>query len=205
MLVVKLRTYVFLDSLQPQLASYMATVSAGFLPVEGDSCLWVEVSPGMAVHKLSDIALKASNVRLGQQIVERAYGSTVLHHKTQSDVLEAGEGILRHLSARSSDRAQCTIMWSEVIQSITPDHATLINRDRRGSMILSGQSMFIMEVEPAGYIVYAANEAEKAANITLVEARAIGAYGRLLMSGKEADVLEAAHAANRAVEQLKYK
>ncbi|MGC9386754.1 MAG: BMC domain-containing protein [Hydrogenovibrio sp.] len=198
--MIKLRTYVFLDALQPQLASYMATASMGFLPVEGDACLWAEVAPGMAVHRLSDIALKASNVRLAQQVVERAYGSMVIHHRTQSDVLESGERILQHLQTREFDRQPCVVMWSEIIRCVTPDHATLINRDnRRGSMVLAGQSLFIMETEPAGYIVYAANEAEKAANVTLVEARAVGAYGRLIMSGKEADVQEAAQAAKRAL------
>jgi ethanolamine utilization microcompartment shell protein EutS len=200
---IELRTYVFLDSLQPQLASYIGTASMGFLPVPGDSCLWIEVSPGMAVHRLSDIALKASNVRLAQQIVERAYGSMVIHHRVQSDVLESGSHVLRHLNATEDDRSKCSIMWNEIIRAITPDHAVLINRDnRRGSMILAGQSMFIMECEPAGYIVYAANEAEKAANVTLVEARAVGKYGRLVMSGKEADVNEAARAATAALNRL---
>lgn len=201
--MIKLRTYVFLDALQPQLASYMATASMGFLPVEGDACLWVEVAPGMAVHRLSDIALKASNVRLAQQVVERAYGSMVIHHRTQSDVLESGERILQHLQTHEFDRQQCLVMWNETIRCITADHATLINRDnRRGSMALAGQSMFIMETEPAGYIVYAANEAEKAANVTLIEARAVGAYGRLIMCGKEADINEAAQAATKSLEGL---
>ncbi len=201
--MIELRTYVFLDSLQPQLASYMGTASMGFLPVPGDSCLWIEVAPGMAVHRLSDIALKASNVHLGQQIVERAYGSMVIHHRDQSDVLESGAHILNHLNTEEFDRQQCVIMWNEIIRGITPDHATLINRDnRKGSMILPGQSMFIMETEPAGYIVYAANEAEKAANVTLVEARAVGAYGRLVMCGKEDDINEAARAATQALERL---
>ncbi|WP_024850212.1 BMC domain-containing protein [Hydrogenovibrio kuenenii] len=201
--MIELRTYVFLDSLQPQLASYMATASLGFLPVPGDSSLWIEVAPGMAVHRMSDIALKASNVRLGQQIVERAYGSMVVHHRDQSDVLEAGQKILSHLNTHEFDRQKCVIMWNEIIRGVTADHATLINRDnRKGSMILPGQSMFIMETEPAGYIILAANEAEKAANVTLVEARAVGAYGRLLMSGKEADVIEAARAAREALERL---
>ncbi|QCU89371.1 BMC domain-containing protein [Thiomicrorhabdus sediminis] len=201
--MIELRTYVFLDSLQPQLASYMGTASLGFLPVPGDSCLWLEVAPGMAVHRLSDIALKASNVHLGQQIVERSFGSMVVHHRDQSDVLESGSKMLQHLNTHEFDRQQCVVMWNEVIRGITPDHATLINRDnRRGSMILPGQSMFIMETEPAGYIVYAANEAEKAANVTLVEARAVGAYGRLLMTGKEADVLEAQRAATDALSRL---
>lgn len=200
---IELRTYVFLDSLQPQLASYMGTASMGFLPIPGDSCLWVEVAPGMAVHRLSDVALKGSNVRLTQQIVERAYGSMVFNHRDQSDVLEAGNKVLQRLNTHEFNRQKCVIMWNEVIPSITADHATLINRDtRKGSMIMPGQSVFIMETEPAGYIVYAANEAEKAANITLVEARAVGAYGRLLMCGKEADVHEAARAASAALERL---
>jgi len=201
--MIELRTYVFLDSLQPQLASYMGTASMGFLPVPGDSCLWVEVKPGMAVHRLSDVALKASNVRLTQQIVERSYGSMVFNHRDQSDVLESGKKILQQLNAEEFHRQQCVVMWNEVIRSITADHATLINRDnRKGSMVMPGQSIFIMETEPAGYIVYAANEAEKAANVTLVEARAVGAYGRLLMSGKEADINEAARAASQALSRL---
>ena len=201
--MIELRTYVFLDSLQPQLASYMGTVSMGFLPVPGDSCLWMEVSPGMAVHHLSDIALKASNVHLGQQVVERAYGSMVIHHRDQSDVLESSEHVLRFLKTEHTTRQPCKITWNEVIRSITPDHATLINRDnRRGSMILPGQSMLIMETDPAGYIIYAANEAEKASNITLIEAKAVGAYGRLIMAGKEADILEASRAATVALKRL---
>ncbi|HHT00486.1 MAG TPA: hypothetical protein ENK73_06490, partial [Thiomicrospira sp.] len=79
--MIELRTYVFLDSLQPQLASYMGTASMGFLPVPGDSCLWMEVAPGMAVHRLSNIALQGTNVRLTQQVVERSYGSMVFNHR----------------------------------------------------------------------------------------------------------------------------
>lgn len=200
---VRLRTYIFIDKLQPQLAAYIATASQGFLPVMGDSCLWLEVAPGMAVHRVTDIALKASNSRLSQQVVERAYGSMVIHHRDQADVLEAGHRVLEYLGAAEQDRQKCQIMWDEVIRSITPDHAVLINRDnRRGSMILAGQSMFILETEPAGYIVYAANEAEKAAEVTLIEARAVGAYGRLIMAGKEADISVACQAATTAIEHL---
>ncbi|HKJ82456.1 MAG TPA: BMC domain-containing protein [Mariprofundaceae bacterium] len=200
---VRLRTYIFIDKLQPQLASYIATSSQGFLPVEGDACLWLEVAPGMAVHRVTDIALKGSNARLSQQVVERAYGSMVIHHKDQADVQEAGHRVLDYLGSAERDRQKCQIMWNEIIRSITADHAVLINRDnRRGSMILSGQSMYILETEPAGYIVYAANEAEKAANVTLIEARAVGAYGRLIMAGREADIAVACDAATMAIERL---
>ncbi len=201
--MIKLRTYIFIDSLQPQLAAYMGTVSQGFLPIPGNACMWIEVSPGMAIHRLTDIALKSTQVRLGQQIVERAYGSMVIHHRSQSDVTEAGRAVLSHLGQPEEARMKCRIAWNEVIRAITPDHAVLINRqDRKGSMILAGQSMFILETEPAGYIVYAANEAEKAANVTLMEARAVGAFGRLVMAGREADVNTAAHAAVSAIERL---
>ena len=203
--MIKLRTYVFMDSLQPQLAEYMATVSQGFLPIPGDACLWVEVSPGMAVHRLTDIALKSSRVRLAQQVVERAFGSMVIHHRVQSDVIQAGNVLLDHLGQDQTERQPCEIAWQETIRGMTPDHTVLINRqNRRGSMILPEQSMFILEVEPAGYIVYAANQAEKAANITRIDVRAVGKYGRLTIAGKEADIDEAARAAVAAVKNPAY-
>lgn len=201
--MIKLRTYVFIDSLQPQLAEYLGTVSQGFLPIPGDACLWMEVAPGMAIHRLTDAALKATRVRLVQQVVERAFGSMLIHHRDQSDVLEAGHIVLNHLKTKEDARQKCRIAWAETIRSITPDHAVVINRqDRRGSMILPGQSMFILETEPAGYIVYAANEAEKASNITLVDVKAVGAFGRLTLAGKEADIDAAAHAAIDALHHL---
>lgn len=200
--MIKLRTYVYINSLQPQLAEYMATVSQGFLPVPGDSCLWVEVSPGMAVHRLTDAALKATRVHLSQQVIEREFGSMVIHHRDQSDVREAGNVILSKIGARLEDRQSCKIAWQETIRGMTPDHTVLINRqNRRGSMILPDQSMFILETEPAGYVIYAANQAEKAANITLIDVRAVGAFGRLTLSGREADVDEAAAAAIAAVQR----
>lgn len=198
---VELRTYVYIDSLQPQLAQYMASVSQGFPPVPGDSCLWVEVAPGMAVHRVTDIALKASQVKLTQQVVERAFGSMVIHNSDQSDVLEAGRTLLSSIGAEVENRDECIIEWQEIIRGMTSDHAVLINRQHRGgSMMLPGESMFILETQPAGYIVYAANQAEKAANITLIDVRAVGAYGRLTLSGREADVEEAAAAAIKAVQ-----
>jgi ethanolamine utilization microcompartment shell protein EutS len=200
---ITLRTYVFMDALQPQLASYIATSSQGFLPVPGDACMWIEVAPGMAVHNLSDIALKKTNVRMGEQVVERAFGSMELHFRNQSEVLAAGELILRQLNTTMESRLRCKVAWNEIIRAITPDHATLINRQlRKGSMILPGKSMFILEVEPAGYIMYAANEAEKAAHITLVDVKAFGSFGRLTMMGNEAEAEEAQRAAVAAIERL---
>jgi microcompartment protein CcmL/EutN len=198
--MIKLRTYVYIDALQPQLAEYMASVSQGYPPTPGEACLWIEVSPGMAVHRLTDIALKATRVHLTQQVVERSFGSMVVHHRDQSDVRAAGEIVLSRLGARQEDRQQCQVAWQEIIRGMTPEHTVVINRQtRRGSMIVPGHSMFILETEPAGYIIYAANQAEKAAHITLVDASAVGAFGRLVVSGRESDVDEAAAAALAAV------
>ncbi len=200
---ISLRTFVYIDSLQPQLASYLATSSQGFLPVPGDACLWIEVAPGMAVHRLSDIALKETNVHLGEQVVERAFGSMEIHYRNHSEVQEAGDIILRQMQTTIDARLPCSIAWNEIIRSITPDHATLINRQfRKGSMILPGKSMFILEVEPAGYAVYAANEAEKAAHVTLVDVKPFGNFGRLTMMGSEAETEEAARAAVKAIANI---
>lgn len=200
---IELRTFVFIDALQPQLASYLATTSQGFLPIPGDACLWVEVAPGMAVHRLSDLALKSTNVRMGQQVVERSFGSMEIHYRNQSEVRAAGDAILGQLGTGVEQRMGCTIPWLEIIRSITPDHATLINRQQRqGSMILPGKCLFIMETQPAGYVVHAANEAEKAAHVTLVDVKPFGNFGRLTMMGNDAEVEQAAEAARRAVESI---
>ena len=200
---VNLRVYSFIDSLQPQLASYLGTSSQGFLPIPGDACLWIEVAPSMAVHRLSDIALKQTNVRLGQQVVERAFGSMEIHYSNQSEVQAAGGAILNEIKQSASQRDPCNIAWKEIICSVTPDHATLINRQvRMGSMMIPGKSMFILETEPAGYIVYAANEAEKGAHVTLVDMKAFGSFGRLIMMGSEAEAQQAMYAAERAIANL---
>jgi len=201
--LITLRTYVLIDALQPQLASYMATVSQGFLPKPGDSCLWLEVEPGMAIHRLTDVALKAAPVHLGGQVIERAFGSMNIHHRDQASVQEASDVVLHWMRAEVSSRKNCRVAWHEIIRGINPDHAVLINRqNRKGSMVLAGESIFILETEPAGYIIYAANEAEKASNITLCEAHAVGAFGRLTLAGREGDIDIAARAAMDAVERL---
>ncbi|MBS3935876.1 MAG: BMC domain-containing protein [Sulfuritalea sp.] len=202
-MIVSLRTFVEIDSLQPQLASYLATSSQGFLPVPGEACLWIEVAPGMAVHRLTDIALKETNVHLGEQVVERSFGSMEIHYRNQSEVKEAGRIVLQEMGADVEARMPCRIAWLEIIRGITPDHTTLINRQlRKGSMILPGKSMLIMETEPAGYIVYAANEAEKAAHVTLVDVKPFGNFGRLTLTGSEAEMEEAARAVRRAVDNI---
>ena len=199
---IQLKTYVFIDSLQPQLAEYIGTTARGFLPIPGDASLFVEISPGIAINQITDIALKATAVRPAIQVVERAFGVLEVHHPEQAEVRQAGIAILNGLELQEKDRQKPKIVSQQTIRSVEPDQAVLINKNRYGQMILPGQSLFILETEPAAYIAFAANEAEKAARIQLVDVKPIGAYGRLYLSGEESEIDSAAQAAIAKLESL---
>ncbi|MBC7794605.1 MAG: BMC domain-containing protein [Clostridia bacterium] len=199
---VSLRTYVFLDALQPQLTGHVCTTCRGFWPVPYESCLYVEVAPGMAVHKLLDRALKGTQVHPATIVVERAYGMVMLHGEDKGQVQLAGQNILDELSVKEVDRVKPKLATNTIIRSIEPDHAQVINKLRSGSMINPGESLLIMETNPAAYIAFAANEAEKAANVQLLECTSFGAFGRLYMGGSEAEIDAAAEAANAAIASI---
>lgn len=190
-----LRTYVFLDSLQPQFASFIGKTARGFLPVPEQASLFVEISPGIAINRVTDVALKATNVVPAVQVVERAYGLLEVHAFDKGDVLRAGEAILASLGLKETERMKPKIVSNQIIRAVEPYQAQLINRNSQGMMILPGQSLFILETEPAGYVAFAANEAEKAARISLVQVQPYGAFGRLWLSGPESEIDSAAEAA----------
>ena len=185
---VKLRTYVFLDNMQPQYASFLATVAQGFLPVAHMASLYVEISPGIEINRVTDIALKSTKVRPGMQIVERMYGMLEIHSESQADVRQAGQTILDALGIKEEERMKPRIASSQVIRRVDDHQTQLINRMRHGNMILAGQTLYVMEVEPAGYAALAANEAEKAADINILEVRVFGSFGRVFLGGEERDV-----------------
>lgn len=201
-MAIDLRTYIFLDSLQPQLTAFICSTARGYLPITWDASLWVEVAPGIAINRITDVAIKKTQVRPSVQVVERAYGLLEVHHESQGEVLAAGKHILDHLEVKETDRLKPRILSSEIITHIDDYQAMLINRNRSGSMFLAGQTLYILEVHPAGYAVYAANEAEKASPVTLIEVRPFGAFGRLYLSGTEAVINEGAKAALKALEAL---
>jgi hypothetical protein len=201
--MVELRTYAFLDTLQPQFASFMATVSQGFLPVAGQAALYIEVAPGMLVNRITDIAVKATGVKPGTLVVERAFGLLEVHGDSQGDVRQAGAAVLEELKLKETDRYSPRKITEEIIRHVDDYHTQLINRMRHGQMLLGGQTLYILETEPAGWAALAANEAEKAANVNLLEVRAFGAYGRLYLGGEEKDVVEGAAAASAAIEGIK--
>jgi len=187
---IDLRTYVFLDSLQLQMASYLSTVSRGYLPVGGQACCIIEIAPGIEINTLTDVALKATNVRPGMQIVERAFGMLEVHSDSQGDARTAGKAVLTAIDKTEDQRIKPRILTSQLIRNVEDHHAQLINRTRWGMMILRGDTLFVLEVEPAGYAYYAANEAEKSANIKIVDVKGFGKFGRVYIAGPEAEVLE---------------
>ena len=199
---VTLRGYVFLDSLQPQLAAFTGTTCRGFLPLAGQASLWIETAPGMIINRVTDVALKASQVAPAVQVVERAFGLLEVHHDDKGQVLSAGEAVLEALEKKESDTLKPRVVSDQVIRSIEAYQAQIINRNRRGMMLIPGQSLFILETEPAAWIVAAANEAEKAADVNLINLRPFGAFGRLWMAGTEAQIDSARKAAIEAVEAL---
>lgn len=197
---VDLRSFVFLDSLQPQHAAFMGTVARGFLPLPGDSSLWIEISPGIEINRITDIALKSTGVRPGMQIVERLYGLLEVHSSSQAETRAAGEAILEALGVAESDRLKPRVISSQIIRNIDPHQTQLINRLRHGHMIIAGQTLYVLEVAPAGYAALAANEAEKAANINILEVQAYGSFGRVYLGGDERDIMAGYGAALAAIE-----
>jgi hypothetical protein len=188
---IDLRTYVFLDSLQLQNASFIATVSKGYYPVGFQACCIIEIAPGIEINRLTDIALKATAVTPGLQIVERAYGLLEVHSDRQGDARTAGEAVLRELGLKEEDRLKPRVLTSQLIKNVSDHHAQLINKVRHGNMVLRGDTLYVLEVEPAGYAYYAANEAEKTSRVNIVEVLGFGAFGRVYISGDEAEVIEA--------------
>jgi hypothetical protein len=197
---VELRSYVYLDSLQRQHAAYVGTVSLGFLPLPGDASLWIEVSPGIEINRITDIALKSAVVRPGVLFVERLYGLLELHASNQGEVKAAGQAILQFMGVNARDCIKPKVVSSQIIRNLDPHQVQLINRSRRGQMILAGQTLYILEVQPAAYAALAANEAEKAALINILQVSAIGSFGRLYLGGEERDVVAASRAVLAALE-----
>ena len=193
----QLRGFIHLDRLQPQTMCYLGSWIRGTLPRAGDAAQVVEVSPGLDIEPLTDVALKHARVSSGMLVVERQFGYLEFHGP--NDAVRAAAGaVLEHLDSDASTADATRRCWPSTIMSrIDSQHAFLINRNKLGSMALPGESVFVLEMQPASYAILAANEAEKAVGpgIKVVDYRMVGATGRVYLSGQEADVRQAAEAA----------
>jgi hypothetical protein len=196
---VELRAYGLVSRMRPRYAAYEATVADGDIPLVGMAQLFVELAPGNEIYRLADAALKATSVRPGSQVVEREFGLLALHSEDPEVVNEAGRVMLERAGLTIADRLAPQIVSENVITNVTPFQAQLINRFRRGSLLVPHETLLVMEVTPAAYILIAANEAERAADIDLIDIRPVGRFGRLYLSGDESSVREAAEGARRGL------
>lgn len=199
---VELRAYAFLDSLQPQYAAFLGTVAQGFLPLAGDASLWVEIAPGIEINRLTDVALKSTRVRPGMQIVERYFGVLEVHSHSQAETRAAGASILEEMELEENERLKPRILSSQIVRHVDDHQVQLINRMRHGHMLIPGQTLYVLEVEPAPYAALAANEAEKSAEINILEVRAFGSFGRVYLGGEERDIDVGWRAAVTALEDV---
>ena len=198
----QLRVYCYLDRMQSEVAAFVGTITQGDLPVEGMASLYVEMAPGNEVFRTVDIAVKATEAKPGAQVVEREFGMFEVHSLNQAAVLESGRIVLERLELVKEDRIKPTVYSSNLITRVDPYQAQLLNRWRRGSMLVASETLFVLEVAPAAYIMLAANEAEKKANVKIIHIASVGRFGRMWMSGSEAEMVTARDAAIQAIENV---
>ncbi|MFT5285286.1 MAG: ethanolamine utilization microcompartment shell protein EutS [Planctomycetota bacterium] len=199
---IELRGALVIDQMQPQFAATIAANSDGFFPVAGQSAFWLEVRPGIVIHRLMDVALKSCEVTPGAMITERSYGTLEVHGDDQGQVREAGAAMLRTASVSEADGLAPHVLTHEIIRQIDAHQAMMVNRTRSGMLVLGGDTLYTLEVNPAVWTLFAANEAEKAAPVRLVGLDNNGAVGRLQLAGTDAAIEAAVEAVDRALEGI---
>lgn len=182
--MIQLRSYSFIDQMQPQFASFMATVSRGFLPNPLEAALFIEIAPGIEIQRLTDIALKTTEVMPADIVVEREFGLLFVHADDQGAVLRSGQAVLEAAGLREDERLKPKLMTNQVIRNVDSFQTQLVNRMRHGNMLLTGQTLYLLETDPAGYASLAANEAEKNAGVNILEVLTFGRFGRVYLGAK---------------------
>jgi ethanolamine utilization microcompartment shell protein EutS len=199
---MELRSYFLIDSMQPQYAALTGVLLSGDVPVEGMAEVFMELAPASDVYEVLDAALKTTDVRPGLLRVEREFGTLEIHSFFQEAVLVAGREALAKVNLSEGDRRKPEVVSVKMVSNVDAYEAQLVNQMGRGGQLLKGQTLCVIEVTPAAYVMLAANEAEKAANITLVHYQPSGQYGRLYISGTDSAVMVARDAAVQAVSSL---
>jgi len=199
---MELRTYILIDSMQPQYAALTGVLLSGDVPVEGMAEVFMELAPASDVYEVLDAALKTTDVRPGLLRVEREFGTLEIHSFFQEAVLVAGREALAKVNLSEGDRRKPEVVSVKMVSNVDAYEAQLVNQMGKGGQLLKGQTLCVIEVTPAAYVMLAANEAEKAANITLVHYQPSGQFGRLYISGTDSAVTVARDAAVQAVSSL---
>ena len=203
-MAIELRVYLPLPDLGRQFAAYLGSPlrARGYPPAEGDHALIVEVAPGLAIERIIDLALKqVPDVEPGIHFVERQFGVLEVHSDDPRHVEEAGRAILDGIQARPEDALKPRVLYTDVIEDVTDQHAVIVNRNREASMLLPGQTLLVVEMTPALFAAVAANAAERVApELTLVTVSMIGAAGRVYLAGETADIVRARDEIERVLE-----
>ena len=167
------------------------------------TCAPWPTSPGLIINRVTDVALKATQCTPAIMVVERAFGLLEIHHRDKGQVMQGGQAVLHYLGIGEDERVKPRVVSDQIIRAVEPYHAQVINKIRYGDQLIAGESLLIIETEPAGYIAFAANEALKAARIKLIDTSLFGAFGRLYLSGDEAQIDAARDAALRALSTVR--
>lgn len=201
--MTELRVYLPIEDLQPQFAAYLSspTRARAYPPFRGQNSLIIEVSPALSIHRITDLALKvAPDLEPGILFTERQYGLLELHADTMEELNVAGKAILKGIGAKATDQLAPKVLYHDIIEDLSDQHAIILNRSRDGSILVPGVAMLIYEMAPALFACVAANEAEKAApRVTINDVQMMGATGRIFMSGTLKDMTTAR---NRITEVL---
>ena len=197
--MAELRSFIFIDQMQPQTLAYVATWMRGHLPRRNMAAQIIEIAPGLDIEALTDVALKGADVAAGLLVVERQFGTLEFHSRSTAEVQAGAQAVLDALGARAEDAAPPKILASKIVTRVDRQHAFLINRNKLGSMLVAGESLYLLECQSASYAMLACNEAEKAANIKVIDYRMIGPNGRLYLAGDEAEMRNARDAAEAAL------
>src|SRR3712207_5577962 len=183
--MAELRSAIFIDLLQPQTMCYLGSWIRGRLPRTGMAAAVIEVAPGPDIEPLTDVAVKLTRLEPGILVVERQFGYLEFHSRSTAAVRSASHAVLDALGASAADATKPAILASKLVSRLDNQHTFLINRNKLGSMALPGESLYVLEMQPASYAILAVNEAEKAARVKVVDYRMIGATGRVYLSGDE--------------------
>ena len=205
--MTELRVYLPIYDLQPQFSAYLSTPlrARGYPPFEGQHSLIIEVSPALAIHRITDLALKAApDMEPGILFTERQYGLLELHSSKRKELDEVGAAILKGIKSKASDQLSPKILFEDIIEDLSDQHSIILNRSRTASMLVPGHSLLVFEMAPALFACVAANEAEKATPAVIInDVQMMGVSGRVFISGSTSDLVKSKEAIIKTLKTVK--